>query len=207
MTFFGGVEGGEEIFLIAGGLAKFVSTRGKIMKASVTGGSNCRRLHQRIANIRKEFLHRSSNEISKNHAVVFVEDLPVRKMCKSSIGTKDQPGGGTRLASLCATFACGKCVVAGTHRRYPSLRRGTSRNPRTLARGGRQPIDHQEAGILPASRARYPVIQDNSKSQAAPTPLLQYLSMQSCSQRPATPLSFSATMCKYSFVWYTGDSG
>ena len=50
------------------------------------------RLHQRIANIRKEFLHRSSNEISKNHAVVFVEDLQVRKMCKSSKGTKDQPG-------------------------------------------------------------------------------------------------------------------
>ena len=49
------------------------------------------RLHQRIANIRKEFLHRSSNEISKNHAVVFVEDLQVRKMCKSSKGTKDQP--------------------------------------------------------------------------------------------------------------------
>ena len=45
------------------------------------------RLHQRIANIRKEFLHRSSNEISKNHAVVFVEDLQVRKMCKSSKGT------------------------------------------------------------------------------------------------------------------------
>ncbi len=50
------------------------------------------RLHQRIANIRKEFLHRSSNEISKNHAIVFVEDLQVRKMCKSSKGTKDQPG-------------------------------------------------------------------------------------------------------------------
>ena len=50
------------------------------------------RLHRRIANIRKEFLHRSSNEISKNHAIVFVEDLQVRNMCKSSKGTKDQPG-------------------------------------------------------------------------------------------------------------------
>src|SRR6266581_1938620 len=48
------------------------------------------------------------------------------------------PRGGTRLASLFATFACGKCIVAGTHRRYPSLRRGARRNPRTLARGGRQ---------------------------------------------------------------------
>src|SRR6266566_3276528 len=40
-----------------------------------------------------------------------------------------------------------------------------------------------------------------------PQPLLQYLSMQSFSQRPATAFAFSATMCKYSFVWYTGDSG
>jgi len=39
------------------------------------------------------------------------------------------PRGGTRLASLCATLACSQCVVAGTHRRYPSLRRGTRRNP------------------------------------------------------------------------------
>jgi len=50
------------------------------------------KLHHRIANIRKDFLHQSSNDISKNHAVVFVEDLQVRKMCKSSKGTKDQPG-------------------------------------------------------------------------------------------------------------------
>src|SRR6266566_5722133 len=35
----------------------------------------------------EKFLHRSSNEISKNHAVVFVEDLQVRRMCKSSKGT------------------------------------------------------------------------------------------------------------------------
>jgi len=40
----------------------------KKAKAGIT------RLHHRIANIRKEFLHRSSNEISKNHAVVFVEE-------------------------------------------------------------------------------------------------------------------------------------
>ena len=115
------------------------------------------KLRQRIANIRKEF--RSSNEISKNHAVVFVEDLPVSNMCKSCKGSRTcpvawggcgqvsadnrktqaklvcsemravsqcgfhqcgkYPLGGTRLASLCRTFACSKCVVAGTHRRYP----------------------------------------------------------------------------------------
>src|SRR6266576_527622 len=168
-------------------------------------------------NIREEF--RSSSEINKNH--VFVEDLPVRNMCKSSKGTGkrvaqksglnramldgspfelrrqlqyktdwrgglfyavpaqntsrtcpvawggcgqvsaenrkdpgevgmprmravsqcgfDQRGKYPRgVASLSATLACGKCVAAGTQRRYPSLSRGTRRNPRTLARGGPQ---------------------------------------------------------------------
>ncbi len=56
------------------------------------------------------------------------------------------PRGGTRLASLSATFACSKCVVAGTHRRYPSLRRGTRRNPRTLGRGGGQVTESMPGG-------------------------------------------------------------
>src|SRR6266436_7275895 len=38
----------------------------------------------------------------------------------------------------CPRFATFACVVAGTHRRYPSLRRGARMNPRTLARGGGQ---------------------------------------------------------------------
>jgi putative transposase len=50
------------------------------------------RLHSKIANIRKDFLHKSSNDISKNHAVVFVEDLQVKKMSASSKGRKAKPG-------------------------------------------------------------------------------------------------------------------
>jgi putative transposase len=49
-------------------------------------------LHSKIANIRKHFLHKSSNDISKNHAVVFVEDLQVKNMSASSKGTKAKPG-------------------------------------------------------------------------------------------------------------------
>jgi putative transposase len=49
-------------------------------------------LHWKIANIRKDFLHQSSKDISKNHAVVFVEDLPVQNMSRSSQGTKAKPG-------------------------------------------------------------------------------------------------------------------
>jgi putative transposase len=50
------------------------------------------RLHSKIANIRKDFLHKSSNAISKNHAVVFVEDLQVKNMSASSRGTQAKPG-------------------------------------------------------------------------------------------------------------------
>jgi putative transposase len=50
------------------------------------------KLHSKIANIRKDFVHQSSKAISKNHAVVFVEDLPVKNMSASSKGTKAKPG-------------------------------------------------------------------------------------------------------------------
>jgi len=50
------------------------------------------RLHSKIANIRKDFLHKSSKDISKNHAVVFVEDLQVKNMSASSKGRKAKPG-------------------------------------------------------------------------------------------------------------------
>ena len=50
------------------------------------------RLHSKIANIRKDFLHKPSKDISKNHAVVFVEDLQVKNMSASSKGRKAKPG-------------------------------------------------------------------------------------------------------------------
>jgi putative transposase len=50
------------------------------------------KLHSKIANIRKDFVHKSSNDISKNHAVVFVEDLQVKNLSASSKGTKASRG-------------------------------------------------------------------------------------------------------------------
>lgn len=50
------------------------------------------RLHQRIANARKDFLHKTTTTISQNHALVCVEDLQVGNMSKSSKGTREQPG-------------------------------------------------------------------------------------------------------------------
>ena len=50
------------------------------------------KLHHRIANIRKDYLHKINNTISKNHAVVYVEDLQVKNMSRSARGTTEQPG-------------------------------------------------------------------------------------------------------------------
>ena len=50
------------------------------------------KLPHKIANCRKDFLHKISNEISKNHAMIYVEDLQVSNMSKSAKGTIEQPG-------------------------------------------------------------------------------------------------------------------
>jgi putative transposase len=50
------------------------------------------RIHARVANARNDFLHKLSTEISKNHAIVSVEELQIGNMSKSAAGTRDEPG-------------------------------------------------------------------------------------------------------------------
>ena len=50
------------------------------------------KLHQKVANIRRDSLHKTTTTISQNHAMVCLEDLQVRTMSKSAAGTVDQPG-------------------------------------------------------------------------------------------------------------------
>jgi putative transposase len=50
------------------------------------------KIHTRIANARKDFLHKTTTTISQNHALVCIEDLQVRNMSKSSKGNSEQPG-------------------------------------------------------------------------------------------------------------------
>ena len=71
----------------------------KRLKRKIKGSSNWKKLvakigklHHRIANIRKNFLHQISNTISKNHATVYVEDLKVGNISKSAKGTVGKPG-------------------------------------------------------------------------------------------------------------------
>jgi putative transposase len=57
------------------------------------------RIHSQIGSIRKDFLHKTSTAISKNHAVVCVEDLQVSNMTKSAAGTIEQAGKNVRAKS------------------------------------------------------------------------------------------------------------
>ena len=50
------------------------------------------KLHHKISNIRKNHLHQISSKISKNHAIVYVEDLQVSNMSKSAKGTIEEHG-------------------------------------------------------------------------------------------------------------------
>jgi putative transposase len=51
-----------------------------------------RKIHTRIANVRRDFLHKTTTTISKNHAIVCIEDLAVRNMSKSAMGRIGLPG-------------------------------------------------------------------------------------------------------------------
>lgn len=57
------------------------------------------RLHSHIANIRRDYLHKVTSEISKNHAMIVIEDLKVSNMSKSAKGSAEQPGRNVRAKS------------------------------------------------------------------------------------------------------------
>ena len=50
------------------------------------------KLHHKITNCRKDFLHKISTQISKNHAMIYIEYLQVANMSKSAKGTVEQHG-------------------------------------------------------------------------------------------------------------------
>ena len=58
-----------------------------------------RKIETKIANIRKDFLQKTSTYLSKNHAIIVVEDLKIANMSKSAKGTKENPGVNVRVKS------------------------------------------------------------------------------------------------------------
>jgi len=61
--------------------------------------SRVQELHVRIANARRDYLHKTSTTISNNHAMVVVEDLEVGNMSRSAAGSVEQPGRNVRAKS------------------------------------------------------------------------------------------------------------
>lgn len=57
------------------------------------------RIHKRITDIRNDFLHKTSTYISKNHAMIVIEDLKVSNMSCSASGTLISPGKNVRAKS------------------------------------------------------------------------------------------------------------
>lgn len=69
------------------------SNNWKKAKARIT------KLHQKIGNVRRDYLHKATTTISQNHAMVCIEDLQIRNMSKSAAGNIDQPGRNVRAKS------------------------------------------------------------------------------------------------------------
>lgn len=57
------------------------------------------KLHSQITNTRNDYLHKISNHISKNHAIVYIEDLKVSNMSKSAKGTLESKGKNVKVKS------------------------------------------------------------------------------------------------------------
>lgn len=58
-----------------------------------------RNLHSKIANIRRDFLHKLTTIISQSHAMVVVEALKIKNMSKSAKGTLTNPGKNVKAKS------------------------------------------------------------------------------------------------------------
>jgi putative transposase len=57
------------------------------------------KMHNKIANIRNDFLHKESTKLSKNHAVIVLEKLKIKNMSKSAKGTIEEPGRNVKAKS------------------------------------------------------------------------------------------------------------
>ena len=71
---------------------RMMSRRQKFSNNWKKAKARVNRVANHIANARRDFLHKVSTTISKNHAVVIVEDLKIRNMSQSAAGTVEQPG-------------------------------------------------------------------------------------------------------------------
>ena len=58
------------------------------------------KLHYYIANLRKDFLHKTSTQLAKSHSLIVMEDLNTKDMTKSPRGTKENPGKNVKVKAV-----------------------------------------------------------------------------------------------------------
>jgi len=71
---------------------QFMSRKVKFSNNWRRAKARVQKIHSRIGNARRDYLHKCSTTISQNHAMVCIEDLQVRNMSRSAAGTSEQPG-------------------------------------------------------------------------------------------------------------------
>jgi putative transposase len=76
-----------------------MSRKTKFSKNWRKAKARVQRIHSRIGNARRDYLHKTSTAISQNHAMVCIEDLQVRNMSKSAAGSVEKPGKNVRAKS------------------------------------------------------------------------------------------------------------
>jgi putative transposase len=64
------------------------------------------KIHSTIAHVRNDFLHKATSSVSKNHAIVVLEDLKVSNMSRSARGTVEKPG-----ANIAAKAGLNKSIL------------------------------------------------------------------------------------------------
>lgn len=80
-------------------IEKKLASAQRTLARRVKGSANWRkqkakisRLHTKVADARRDFLHKISLDIAKSHGMVVIEKLQVRNMSRSAKGTADAPG-------------------------------------------------------------------------------------------------------------------
>ncbi|MBN3785808.1 RNA-guided endonuclease TnpB family protein [Burkholderia sp. Ac-20353] len=61
--------------------------------------AHVQRIHARIGNARRDYLHKATTTISKSHAMVSIEDLQVRNLSRSAAGSVEAPGKNVKAKS------------------------------------------------------------------------------------------------------------
>ena len=78
---------------------RMMARREKFSRNSKKAKAKVQAICRKVADIRSDFLHQTTTAISKNRAIVVVEDLKVRNMSKSAAGTKENPGSNVKQKS------------------------------------------------------------------------------------------------------------